>query len=414
MSQDRKYDAVVAGAGPAGNTAANRLASQGYEVAVLESDSYVGETKQSTGGTFPSMMASFGIDPEETTMSRTSKTVFEGVDEKLVVDFPGYVLEFGDFKRYQAERAQENGAEYFLDSQVIGLDGQETPPDEGLEVVANTLDGQQSFEADIAIDATGAAAALGRDAGLVDPDSGNIALGVEYEMEGVEMEEPGSMVLKVDYDYAPGGYAWIFDTGEGTAKVGVCGFNDYKDHHEDERMSWEQYFDRFVEQDPRLENAEKIQEDGEHERHAGKAFIEDVPHKVDDNLILAGDTVSSIDPVWGEGIENCMISGREAAVAATHALEAQDFSRETLSRYEDDWERALQEKEDRLQVAHMLYGLDDDTVDRAIRGINRLSDEKLRRLNQEADKKVAAEVMLKDPGLAVDALMDWWSARQIR
>ncbi|MFB6292471.1 MAG: NAD(P)/FAD-dependent oxidoreductase [Candidatus Nanohaloarchaea archaeon] len=385
-----EYDVVIAGGGPAGGQAARDIAERGYDVVVLEQDSYVGETRQSTGGTFPPMMAEFGI-PDEVTMSQTDKAVLEGMTEKLVMDHPGYVLDFGAFKEYLADDAVDKGAEYRLDSRVVDVD---TDVEDGMGVVYNSLDGggQETVTGDLVIDATGASAVLGRKTGLVDVEPRDFGLGVEYEMENVEMEEPGSMVFRLASDYAPGGYSWIFDTGGGTAKVGVCWYNEYKDRI-DPDGSLEDYFEKFWGEDPRLQDAEKIEKNGEFERHAGKAFFTDIDTKVDDRLILAGDTVTSIDPVWGEGIQNCMISGRAAAIAADKAIKSGDFSRDTLETYEGHWDKRIGHNRDaRFRMAHLMYRMSDDRLDRLVGDLDDLDPESRSSLNQNADLRVMASI----------------------
>lgn len=400
------YDVIIAGGGPTGGQAARDLAKRDFDVCVLEKDSYVGETRQSTGGTFPRMTSEFDVDPEEVAMEETDKVVIEGPSEKLVIDRTGYVLDFGEFKRYLAEDAQNEGADYRLDRHVLGLD---RGVKEGVGVVANILEEgeQETVTGKVAIDATGADAAIGGKEGMVDYErEKEFAVGKEYEMRNVDMDEPGSMMLKVDSDYAPGGYSWIFDTGNDTAKVGVCWFNSYKGM-KDPDANLEKYFEKFWQEDPRLGDAEKIVKDGDFEEHVGKAFIRDIEDKVDDRLILAGDTVSSIDPVWGEGINNCMISGRLAAEAVTHAEHQEDYSSDTLSLYEDRWEERIgSNRDERLNLADKLYRLSDENVDRVIEGLNNLDRDEIADINRKADSNAMVSMFRSNPMIGLHILED--------
>lgn len=68
---NNRYDVVIAGAGPAGGQCARDLVARGYDVVVLETESedeFPRQSNKSTAGTFPSMMASFGI-PDDVVMS---------------------------------------------------------------------------------------------------------------------------------------------------------------------------------------------------------------------------------------------------------------------------------------------------------------------------------------------------------
>ncbi|MEF8842350.1 MAG: FAD-dependent oxidoreductase, partial [Haloarculaceae archaeon] len=78
-----RFDVVIAGAGPAGAQCARDLAARGYDVVVLETESEEGfprQSNKSTGGTFPSMLASFGV-PDDVVMQFTDSVVIESPNE---------------------------------------------------------------------------------------------------------------------------------------------------------------------------------------------------------------------------------------------------------------------------------------------------------------------------------------------
>ena len=220
-----RYDVVIAGAGPAGAQCARDLAARDYDVVVLETepeDEFPRQSNKSTAGTFPSMMAAFGI-PDDVVMQFTDDVVLESPNDYYQSYQPGAVLEFADFKRYLVRDGREEGAEYRFDSRVsrpiLGDDG----TIEGVKYA-----GDEEVYADVIIDATGPAAPIASALGVVDLERENQAIGIEYELEGVEMNHPGyadlrrAMMLRLDHNIAPGGYSWIFATGEDTAKVGIC------------------------------------------------------------------------------------------------------------------------------------------------------------------------------------------------
>ena len=74
-----RFDVVVAGAGPAGAQCARDLAQRGYDVVLLElesEDEFPRQSNKSTAGTFPSMMAAFGV-PDDVVMNYTDDVVLE-------------------------------------------------------------------------------------------------------------------------------------------------------------------------------------------------------------------------------------------------------------------------------------------------------------------------------------------------
>lgn len=140
---------------------------------------------------------------------------------------------------------------------------------------------------------------------MVDLERKNQAIGIEYEMEGVEMNHPEyadlrrSMMLRLDHDIAPGGYSWIFATGEDTAKVGICYIqNDRHREFAQESQTVDGYLDAWIDRDPRFADATKING----KVHRGSAHIQMPDQMHTDRFLAIGDTVPSIDPLWGEGI----------------------------------------------------------------------------------------------------------------
>jgi digeranylgeranylglycerophospholipid reductase len=378
-----RYDVVIAGAGPAGAQCARDVAARGYDVVVLETESeesFPAQSNKSTGGTFPSMMASFGI-PDDVVMQFTDSVVIESPNDHLVQEQAGAVLEFAEFKQFLVEDSREKGATYYFDARV------REPITENGDVVGVVYNGDQEVYGDIVIDATGPAAPLAKDLGVVDLDRKNQAIGIEYEFEGVDLDRPGyadldgAMMLRLDHEYAPGGYSWIFHTGGDTAKVGLCYIqNDSYRQYAEQNRTVDGYLDHWVENDPRFENATRLEE----KNHRGSAHIQLPGRMTTDSFIAIGDTVPSIDPLWGEGIHKCMRSGRAAAVTADQCLTPKDpdTSAEAMAFYEDLWHSEVAPLMDkRLLMTKLLYFAPNERYDRLVGDLNDLDDDTLAEAN---------------------------------
>ncbi|MDY6779082.1 MAG: hypothetical protein SV760_00735, partial [Halobacteria archaeon] len=113
-------------------------------------------------------------------------------------------------------------------------------------------------------------------------------------------------------------------------------------------------------------------------------------------------TVSSIDPVWGEGIHNCMKSGRAAAVTVDEALtpDDPDTSAEALGKYEERWDEEVgPERDSRMMVTELMYLMSNERYDAFVEQMDRMDTEALRRLN-EGDKATILRMMsVRDIGL---------------
>ncbi|MEF8857226.1 MAG: NAD(P)/FAD-dependent oxidoreductase, partial [Haloplanus sp.] len=179
-----RFDVIVAGAGPAGAQCARDLAQRGYDVVVLESepeDDFPRQSNKSTAGTFPSMMASFGV-PDEVVMNYTDDVVLESPNHHYVQNQPGAVLEFADFKRWLVREGREEGATYRFDARA------NAPIMEDGQITGVRYAGNEEVYADVVVDATGPAAPLAEKLGVSDLQRTNQAIGIEWEMEGVDID----------------------------------------------------------------------------------------------------------------------------------------------------------------------------------------------------------------------------------
>lgn len=396
---DDRYDVVIAGAGPAGAQCARDLAARDYDVLVLETedeDEFPRASNKSTAGTFPRMMASFGV-PDDVVMHYTSKVVLESPSNHYTAIQPGAVLEFGDFKQWLVAEGQDHGAEYRFDARV-----RSPIVDDDGDVLGVEFNREGEVYADIVIDATGPAAPLAKQLDVVDLRRENHAIGIEWEFENIDMTHPDmpdvsdAMMLRLDHDLAPGGYSWIFHTGEDTAKVGLCYIqNDRHIDYAEEDFSIDDYLERWLETDPRLEEATRIE--GKRSRR-GSAHIQQPGEMSTDSFMAIGDTVPTVDPVWGEGIHKCMESGRAAAIVADQALTGPvDTSAGELELYDKLWhQRVAPNIDNRLMLAELLYLADNDRFDRLMDDLNRLPDDTLAEANAGNKRAMMKLLHLED------------------
>ncbi|WP_418281315.1 digeranylgeranylglycerophospholipid reductase [Halorubrum sp. DTA98] len=394
-----RYDVVIAGAGPAGAQCARDLAARDYDVVVLETepeDEFPRQSNKSTAGTFPSMMSSFGI-PGDVVMQYTDDVVLESPNEYYESYQPGAVLEFGEFKRYLVEDGREEGAEYRFDARVSRPILDDDGVIEGVE-----YGGGREVYADVVVDATGPAAPIASALDVVDLRRENQAIGIEYEMDGVEMNHPDyadlrrAMMLRLDHDIAPGGYSWIFATGEESAKVGLCYIqNDSHRQYAKEGQTIDGYLEEWIDDDPRFANAECI--DGK--VHRGSAHIQMPDRMHTDSFLAIGDTVPSIDPLWGEGIHKGMKSARAAAVTIDRCLTdaARPTDAESLAIYDQLWhEEVAPRMRARLMLTEMLYLAPNERYDRLMRDLRTTDDDVLAKVNEGNKRAMRRLIHLSD------------------
>ena len=394
-----RYDVAIAGAGPAGAQCARDLAARDYDVVVLETESeaeFPRQSNKSTAGTFPSMMASFGI-PDDVVMSFTDDVVLESPTDYYESYQPGAVLEFAEFKRFLVEDGRESGAEYRFDARV----SRPILDDDGV-IEGVTYAGDEEVYADVVVDATGPAAPIAQALDVVDLERENQAIGIEYEMEGVELDHPEfadlrrSMMLRLDHDIAPGGYSWIFATGETSAKVGICYIqNDRHREFAKEGQTVDGYLEDWIENDPRFADAEVL----EGKVHRGSAHIQRPGQMHTDGFIAIGDTVPTIDPLWGEGIHKGMKSARAAAATIDRCLTDADrpTDADSLALYDQLWhEEVAPRMNARLLLTELLYLAPNERYDRLMRDLRQTDDDTLAKANRGEKRAMAKLIHLDD------------------
>jgi digeranylgeranylglycerophospholipid reductase len=401
------YDVVVAGAGPAGAQCARDLARRGIDVVVLEAESeaeFPRQSNKSTGGTFPTMLSSFGV-PDDVVMQYTDAIVIESPGESFSRHQPGGVLDFAAFKRFLVDDSREQGAEYRFDARVsspIRADG---------SVVGVEYDGGREVYGDVVVDATGPAAVLANRLGVNTLDREHQGIGIEYEMEGVELDHDefadlsDAMMLRLDHELAPGGYSWIFHTGGDTAKVGLCYIqNSAHQTYARDDYRIDDYLQHWLDTDPRFENAAEISRSGT--QHRGSAHIQLPGQMSTDGFIAIGDTVPTIDPLWGEGIHACMKSGRVAATTVDNCfIGDRDTSAEAMSTYDTLWhDLVAPHQRVRLLISRLLYSASNDRYDRFLRDLKRLPADEQRALNTGNPRALLKTLHLRDIPLLAQAL----------
>jgi len=369
-----EYDIVVAGGGPAGLQFAREVGKRSaYSVAVLEANDALADNDKSTGGTFDQVIEGYDI-PDSVVMAECPDVLFEGPAAQSRLAIPNYVLDFPAFLEFLGEDGIEHGVEIHTGTRV------HTPviEDGAVTGVRCTRDGSDvTYSADLVVDATGPAGTLTTQLGMWDRDAAQRGIGKEYEVTG-RFDEP-SMLFKFDHAVAPGGYAWVFPAGEERFKVGVCWIDDfYQRHRRPDDGTIDDYVERWAEADPRwaIDEIRAV--------HAGQAISDNsINRRAVDGLVAVGDSVSSINPLFGEGIRPGMESAEMAAAVAIEALDAGDCSRRRLAAYERRWNREKGSKwKTQRVVGELLYDFDAGQQDGFVERSGDLSGAQLDRLQR--------------------------------
>lgn len=368
------YDVVVAGGGPAGLQFARETCDRtDRSVAVLEANPALADNDKSTGGTFPGLLERYDV-PDSVVMARNEGVMLEGPTERSRFDIANCVLDFPAFLEFLGRDAAERGADVRTRTRVTG------PVLEDGEVVGvncRTPAGPARIGADVVVDATGPAGALTTELDMWDRGAAQRGVAKEYEIEGAY--DLDALLFRFDHDVAPGGYAWTFPAGDGVFKAGVCWIDDFRPAHAPEDdPAIDAYIEAWAEEDPRwsVEEVRAV--------HAGEARSDNsINQRAGDGVVAIGDAVSSINPVFGEGIRPAMESAAMASDVVADALDRGDTSREALVPYERRWNREKGRAwRTQRMVGELLYDFSPAQQDGFVRRAGELSEPQLERFQQ--------------------------------
>lgn len=320
LSIDKKFsipdyfDVIVIGGGPAGSISAKILASAGAKTLLIEKKNIVGIPQLCAEGVSHSGLSDVLPKIKDTWISApiTGAILVSPKGKKIVVHHPkaGYILERRVFDRDLFADATNAGAISLTSTKAVNLIW-EKDCIVGVEIEREGI--RKNVFSKIIIAADGIESNVARWLFPNEPlEPKDIHVAAQAVMAGVDVRV-GYPEFHVGRRLAPGGYAWVFPKGNGTANVGL-GLNPTLDNYK-KRSAWE-----------RLKSFIKIRFDG-----AGQ-IIELAGGNVPTarrltrigyrNVMLIGDAGRLSDPISGGGIATALLSGKLSAELAITALEA--------------------------------------------------------------------------------------------
>jgi digeranylgeranylglycerophospholipid reductase len=318
-------DVIVVGGGPSGSFAALKLARLGVNVRLYEEHSEIGLPSHCAGHLNIRGLKRLGIHPlpvEIVENTFRGAAFYSPTGRRFLVRLASPVTCAVDralFDKYLAERAQDAGAEYCLDSRVESL-----MLKEGIVkgVTIRQHGKTENRPAKIVIDAEGVSSRILRQTGLRGPSQRMLVNGVEAEAENVRDTQLETVEVFLGADYAPGFYAWLIPKKDGKAKVGLAA----KGRNPKELLK------KLVVKHPvasrKLVKA-KIDKIMVHPITLGGP----IPKAYSNGFLTVGDAASQVKSTTGGGVIFGMTCAAVAAEVAYEAICQDDFSSKSLSAY---------------------------------------------------------------------------------
>lgn len=341
---EKLYDAVVIGAGPAGNYAAITMAGKGLEVAVFDSREEIGN-KLCTGIVGEDCLSLFPADGEVVHRKISSLKLHSPSGNSYSIEkdaFSAWVLDRKSYINNMSIQAEQLGAHYLIGDRVISVDV-------GSDWAVLQTSKRAVVRARAILICSGFGTNLMRGAGIVPASNRKFLQGSQMV---VSLREQDNVEVFIEGQKYPGAFSWLVPTNHGYGLLGAI-------YRPDDNNPMHRHFDEI---NMKNGNIEKI---GETENWG--IPLGPVSKTFGDRVLLAGDSAGFTKPTTGGGIFYAMISGQLAANTILEAAESNDFSADFLQRYQERW---VHEFGDELAVGmiarNLIEMLDDETLEQLI------------------------------------------------
>ncbi len=351
-----EVDVLVVGAGPAGSTAAARLAQAGHSVRVVEAHPKVGYPVQCAGLVSQRVLDLAGSRSMVRAAVRGASVFGPSLGSiSFRADSPrAFVIDRAGLDIHLADRAVQAGAEIRTSTRFDSVDGAAA---DRLTVRLRRPDGSsEEVRAKLVIGADGVASAVARAFRLRRPVEVLPAFEAEFpESPG----DPDTVEVYLGRKLAPGLFGWWIPDGSGGARVGVAADAD--------GTPARQYFDRLLDSlesrfGRRLSNPTGYVVSG--------IPVGTLPRTHARRALLVGDAAAQVKPLSGGGIFTGMRCAEIAADVASEALSKGDLSEGALAEYDRRWRAELgDEFRKALYLRRLFTRLSDDELDRVVRAL---------------------------------------------
>ncbi|MGA8302814.1 MAG: NAD(P)/FAD-dependent oxidoreductase [Thermoplasmata archaeon] len=345
-----EVDVLVVGAGPAGSTAAFRLAERGHDVLVVEEHPSIGLPVQCAGLVSQRVIDLAGSSAFVRTSVRGA-AVFGpslGSVEFRAPDARAFVIDRGGLDGYLADRASGAGARYRCATRFDGI----VARSDGRTVVrlASADSTTSEVSARLVVGADGVSSAVARAFRLRRPVEILPAFEAEFPRSP---GDPDRVEVYLGRRFAPGLFGWWIPDGAGGARVGIAADADgtsARDYFEHLLEYLERRFGR------RLANPTAYLVSG--------IPIGTVPKTHGAGVLLVGDAAAQVKPLSGGGIFTGMRCAEILAEVADEALRRPDLSENALGEYDRRWRAELGEEfRKALYLRRILTRLNDPDLD---------------------------------------------------
>ena len=328
-----KYDVIVIGAGPAGGQCARNIAKSGLSVLLVERFTSFYDNNFSSAGMSLEGFNEFKLP--EFVVSRYWKnfTMQSSNECKQWIgnENKGVVLDFAKFRQYLANDCVANGGDVLMGFSYVSKEYTKDG-----EIIAHLQSKKRAtnlaIKAKLLVDATGPARKVIYSSKSELPKM-EVSTGVEYMIkvnDQVYNKFKDDLFFFLGDKWCDKGYSWVFPMDNNILKVGTAKIVS-KDVSTGSK-SIKQITERIISDYMEAGDSEVI------DVHGGSVgttrdFSENFYIK---NVVAIGDSISSINPLGGEGIRYAL---RSADNVTEHILNYVNKGENTFAKYRKNWRK---------------------------------------------------------------------------
>ena len=288
------FDVAIIGSGPAGASAAFKLAEKGISTVIIEKETL--PRYKTCGGAFGfagRKIMPFDISEVVEKECFNIDAFFDKIDKKFSIQKNEPIITMvmrADFDNFIVKKAQELGVTLLEDHKLTDISFKD-------DIILHTSKGEVKTKFVIAADG-----ALGKTAKFAGWEETRLLIpALEYEVEVNDEDfKRLSKSVRLDFDAVPMGYGWCFPK-KNHLSIGVGSLRKVK-------VDFKQCYRDYI------ENTLKVTEIISEEMHGFQVPVSIRKDGfVKNNVFLVGDAAGFADPLSAEGIPNAILSGNMAA-----------------------------------------------------------------------------------------------------
>ena len=341
------YDAIVIGAGPAGNTAALKLSEMGYRVVVIDWRQSIGD-KLCTGIIGNECVERFPPEAEHVYQKARAATIVSPSGKRYRIardETQAFIIDRVAYVDSLARHAMEAGAGYELGERVANIE----VSDQWVAVQTERGAMNRFYRAQLVILANGFGSPLVNMVGLQSDTSRDYMVGCQAEVVADDLKDAE---VYLGEEIAPGSFGWLVPLSGSRALAGIVSRGKLNGH-----------MGGFL---STLQGKGKVTEVISSPRRWGIP-LRPLSRTYGDRVLVVGDAAGLVKPTTGGGIYYALLSGEIAAKTANEAFIANDVSSRQLRRYEKEWKAVFGGELGIGYAARMLYeALGDRQIERLL------------------------------------------------